>query len=125
MKWYFLFVIFGQISTCAAQTSEFPLNFEYYNNRNEVHKNDSEEFLVKQYGKPDHQITKPRHYFLGVYYESIEKTYPSRISKFKNIPIKEMFWNLKGDLNLTCWLHYKDGQWVVISYVFWPPGADF
>ncbi|HGX7938047.1 TPA: hypothetical protein ACJIA1_003731, partial [Shigella flexneri] len=29
------------------------------------------------------------------------------------------------DLNLTCWFHYKDGQWRVITYIFWPPGARF
>ncbi|MGE2782689.1 hypothetical protein ACQHL9_23560, partial [Escherichia coli] len=23
------------------------------------------------------------------------------------------------------WFHYKDGQWRVISYIFWPPGAKF
>ncbi|HFO6487481.1 TPA: hypothetical protein ACHKTV_004753, partial [Escherichia coli] len=42
-----------------------------------------------------------------------------------NIPIKEMFWHLRGDLNLTCFFHYKDGQWRVISYFFWQPGAKF
>ncbi|HFW7381211.1 TPA: hypothetical protein ACIDN1_002364, partial [Shigella flexneri] len=21
--------------------------------------------------------------------------------------------------------HYKDGQWRVITYIFWPPGARF
>ncbi|EEC0297121.1 hypothetical protein YV76_004630 [Salmonella enterica subsp. enterica] len=119
-----LFLMWG-VSICVAQTSESPPDFEYYHHRNEVRRGDSEEFLVGKYGKPEHQFIKPRRDFVGVYYEGIELTYPSRNPEFKNIPIKEMFWHLKSDLNLTCWLHYKDGQWIVISYAFWPPGAVF
>ena len=121
----FLILILCASVICNAHGSTSPPNYEYYHNRNEVHKGDSDEFLVGKYGEPERQIIRPRHVFVGVYYEGLEQIYPSRNPEFKNVPIKEMFWHLKDDLNLTCWLHYKDGQWVVILYFFWPPGAEF
>ncbi|VEA35633.1 Uncharacterised protein [Salmonella enterica subsp. enterica] len=54
-----------------------------------------------------------------------KKTYRSTDPRYSNVPIKEMFWHLHDDLNLTCWFHYKDEQWRVFSYIFWPPGAVF
>jgi hypothetical protein len=81
--------------------------------------------LLKRYGQPKHDLVKPRHKFVGEYYIGIENKYPSTNPEFKNIPIKEMFWNINPDLNLTCWLHHKNGKWTVITYVFWGPGAQF
>lgn len=121
----FFFLVWSVTSVCISHTFESPLNFEYYNNRNEVKLGDSESILVGEYGNPEHQFINPRHKFVGVYYRGIERIYPSKNPEYKDIPIKEMFWHLKDDLSLTCWLHYKDGEWVVISYVFWPPGAVF
>lgn len=121
----FLFLMWDVMAICVAQVPESPPNLEYYNNRNEIHRGNSEGFLVEKYGNPEHQFIKPRHDFVGIYYKGIERTYPSKNPEFKNIPIKEMFWHIRNDLNLTCWFHYKDGEWVVISYSFWPPGAEF
>ena len=80
---------------------------------------------VYNYGQPAYEFIKSRYKFVGEYYIEIENTYRSTNPEFRNIPIKEMFWHLPGDLNLTCFFHYKDGQWRVISYFFWPPGAKF
>lgn len=86
---------------------------------------DDEESLVRKYGSPEHYFINPRHDFVGIYYGGIERTYPSNNPEFKDVPIKEMFWNVNKDLNLTCWLHYKNGKWIVISRVYWPPGSKF
>ncbi|HBA3814464.1 TPA: hypothetical protein J5G62_004459, partial [Escherichia coli] len=81
--------------------------------------------FMKKYGPPAHEFVRPRYKFVGEYYIGLNQTYRITDPEFQDIPIKEMFWNLQGDLNLTCWFHYKDGQWRVITYIFWPPGAKF
>lgn len=75
-------------------------------------------FFTKKYGRPAYEFVKPRYAFVGEYSVGIENTYRSINPEFRNIPIKEAFWNLNEDLNLTCFFHYKDGQWRVISYFF-------
>ena len=84
-----------------------------------------EDFFTKKYGRPAYEFVKPRYAVVGEYSVGIENTYRSINPEFRNIPIKEAFWNLNEDLNLTCFFHYKDGQWRVISYFFWPPDAKF
>ncbi|AJQ99277.1 hypothetical protein F652_1288 [Enterobacteriaceae bacterium bta3-1] len=96
-----------------------------YLNGNGMLDNVEDTVLLKKYGQPEHNFTKPRYKFVGEYYIGIERTYRSTNPELKNTPIKEMLWHLSDDLNLTCWLHYKDGKWIVISYVFWPPDALF
>lgn len=86
---------------------------------------DDELFWVNQFHSPAHMFIKPRHDFIGVYYRGIERVYSSTTPEFGNFLIKETFWHLRKDLNLTCWLNNKDGKWQVISYIFWPPGANF
>ncbi|EPE8022479.1 hypothetical protein ACSN4Y_004803 [Salmonella enterica subsp. enterica serovar Montevideo] len=81
--------------------------------------------FVEKYGSPEHEFVRPRYMFVGEYYIGLEKTYRSTDPRYSNVPIKEMFWHLHDDLNLTCWFHYKDEQWRVFSYIFWPPGAVF
>lgn len=96
-----------------------------YLNASGMYNGVEEAVLLIKYGQPKHDFIKPRYKFVGEYYIGIESVYRSTNTRFKNIPIKELFWILNKDLNLTCWLHYKGGQWIVISYVFWPPGAKF
>ncbi|EDY6685984.1 hypothetical protein GQH13_004443, partial [Salmonella enterica] len=71
------------------------------------------------------EFINPRYKFVGEYSIGIENTYRSTNPEFRKIQIKEIFWNLNKDLNLTCFFHYKNGQWQAISYFFWPPGALF
>lgn len=103
--------------TTTGVTSDMPYN--------DVRWGDDEKYLVNKYGSPEHEFIVPRHDLVGIYYSGIERTYPSKNPEFSQIPIKEMFWHVHDDLNLTCWLHSEDGKWVVISYVFWPPDAKF
>ncbi|MBB8614537.1 hypothetical protein PH192_10390 [Escherichia coli] len=96
-----------------------------YEQRSYIQNGESEDFFTKKYGRPAYEFVKPRYAFVGEYSVGIENTYRSINPEFRNIPIKEAFWNLNEDLNLTCFFHYKDGQWRVISYFFWPPDAKF
>ncbi|MCP1694016.1 hypothetical protein J2T26_003903 [Citrobacter farmeri] len=96
-----------------------------YLNASGMYNGVQETVLLKKYSKPEREYIKPRYEFVGEYYVGIESVYRSTNPEFRKVPIKEMFWHLKVDLNLTCWLHYKNGQWIVISYVFWPPGTLF
>ncbi|EQV94454.1 hypothetical protein G893_00826 [Escherichia coli KOEGE 71 (186a)] len=96
-----------------------------YYEENDIQNGNNDAFFVEKYGPPVHEFMKPRYKFAGEYYIGLNQTYRITNPEFKDIPIKEMFWNLQEDLNLTCWFHYKDGQWRVISYIFWPPGAKF
>lgn len=102
-----LLIVFFIFSLGALTTSSMASVPEYvYLNGNGMPDNVEDTVLLKKYGQPEHNFTKPR-------------------PELKNTPIKEMLWHLSDDLNLTCWLHYKDGKWIVISYVFWPPDALF
>lgn len=103
---------------CASQPST-------YEQESYVQNGEGETYFIKKYGPPTYDFIRPRREFIGEYYVGIENTYRSTNPDFRNIPIKEMFWHLRDDLNLTCFFHYKDGQWRVISYFFWPPGAKF
>lgn len=96
-----------------------------YYEENNIHNGESDILFIGKYGEPTHEMIKPRYEFTGEYYVGLNQTYRITNPDFKDIPIKEMFWHLRDDLNLTCWFHYKDGQWKVISYIFWPPGAVF
>jgi hypothetical protein len=96
-----------------------------YYERNNILNGEDDSFFLSKYGVPDHEFVRPRYAFVGEYYIGLEKTYRSTNPEFSNIPIKEMFWRVHDDLNLTCWFHQQDGQWKVFSYIFWPPGAIF
>lgn len=96
-----------------------------YYERNDIRNGDDDSFFLSKYGAPDHEFVRPRYTFVGQYYIGLEKTYRSTNPEFSKIPIKEMFWRVRDDLNLTCWFHQQDGQWNVFSYIFWPPGAIF
>lgn len=121
-----LLVVFFIFSLGALTTSSMASVPEYvYLNGNGMLDNVEDTVLLKKYGQPEHNFTKPRYKFVGEYYIGIEGTYRSTNPELKNTPIKEMLWHLSDDLNLTCWLHYKNGKWIVISYVFWPPDALF
>ncbi|EYD88007.1 hypothetical protein AC26_0277 [Escherichia coli 1-176-05_S3_C2] len=96
-----------------------------YLNASGVYNGVEENVLLNNYGKPEHEFIKPRYKLVGEYYIEIENIYRSTNPEFKNIPIKEMFWHLRQDLNLTCFFHYKDGQWRVIFFFFLSPGAKF
>ncbi|EBW6663756.1 hypothetical protein [Citrobacter farmeri] len=96
-----------------------------YYEENDIKNGGSDASYIQKYGIPTRVFIRPRHEFVGEYNIGLNQTYPITSKKFENIPIKEIFWHLREDLNLTCWFHYKDGQWRVISYIFWPPGAKF
>lgn len=96
-----------------------------YEQRSYIKDGENETYFIKKYGSPTFSFVEPRYKFVGEFSVSIENTYRSTNPEFRNVPIKEMFWHFNDDLNLTCFFHYKDGQWVVISYAFWPPGANF
>lgn len=121
---FFLFLTFAwAISTgIAADITQPP---EYYEQKSNIKNGDSDVFFISKYGRPKHELIKPRYKFVGIYYNGIEDTYRSTNPKFREVLIKELFWNFNDDLNLTCWFHYKDGKWIAIAYVFWPPGAQF
>lgn len=72
--------------------------------------------IFTKYGIPAYEHIKPRHKFIGEYNVGLNQTYPITDPKLKDVLIKEVLWHLEDDLNLTCWFHYKDGQWSVISY---------
>ncbi|AJQ72884.1 hypothetical protein O2Z13_002331 [Salmonella enterica] len=97
---------------------------QYYE-KNNIQSGEVDASFVEKYGSPEHEFVRPRYMFVGEYYIGLEKTYRSTDPRYSNVPIKEMFWHLHDDLNLTCWFHYKDEQWRVFSYIFWPPGAVF
>ncbi|BBN78556.1 hypothetical protein SHN22_004332 [Salmonella enterica subsp. enterica serovar Senftenberg] len=97
---------------------------QYYE-KNNIQNGGVDASFVEKYGRPEHEFVRPRYMFVGEYYIGLEKTYRSTDPRYSNVPIKEMFWHLHDDLNLTCWFHYKDEQWRVFSYIFWPPGAVF
>ncbi|WP_318371745.1 hypothetical protein [Enterobacter sp.] len=97
---------------------------QYYE-ENDIHDGESDIYYVKKYGVPVHEFIKPRYEFSGEYYIGLNQTYRITNPEVKDVPIKEILWQVRNDLNLTCWFHYKDGQWKVISYIFWPPGAVF
>ncbi len=96
-----------------------------YYEENNIKNGDSDTYFLQKYGIPAYEHIKPRHKFIGEYNVGLNQTYPITDPKLKDVPIKEVLWHLEDDLNLTCWFHYKDGQWSVISYFFWPPGAMF
>jgi len=104
---------------------EIPQTPEYYEQHSNIKNGETDTYYIRKYGVPEHNYIKPRYKFVGIYYNGIEDTYRSTNPDFREVPIKELFWNFNDDLNLTCWFHFKDGQWRVIAYVFWPPGAVF
>lgn len=96
-----------------------------YYEQNDIKNGDNDLYFIKKYGVATYEFIAPRYKFIGEYNIGLNQTYPMTNLKFKNYPIKEMFWHVRDDLNLTCWFHQQDGQWKVISYIFWPPGAIF
>jgi len=96
-----------------------------YEQESYIQDGENESFFIKKYGAPSRIVINPRYKFVGEYHVAIENTYPSTKAEFRDIPIKEIFWHFNEKLNLTCWFHYKDGEWKVIAYLFWPPGAKF
>ncbi|WP_371328698.1 hypothetical protein [Hafnia sp. HMSC23F03] len=116
----FIFLLGGLTISSMARIPE-----HVYLNESGMLKGVEDNILLKEYGQPEHQFIKPRYKFVGEYYIDIENTYRSTNPELKNIPIKEMFWHINSNLNLTCWFHYKDRKWTVISYIFWEPGTLF
>ncbi|MCV8889726.1 hypothetical protein ODW16_11675 [Escherichia coli] len=128
MKFFCIIVILLSISYITTvnvfKPSAVAQSTKYYE-ENDIHDGSNDLFFMKKYGPPAHEFVRPRYKFVGEYYIDLNQTYRITDPEFQDVPIKEMFWNLQGDLNLTCWFHYKDGQWRVITYIFWPPGARF
>lgn len=128
MKWISIVIVsfsfIYAMTTIFSQPSVIAQSSKYYE-ENDIHNGESDLFYVGKYGPPAHEFIKPRYKFSGEYNIGLNQTYRITNPEFKNVPIKEMLWHLRGDLNLTCWFHYKDGEWKVISYIFWPPGAKF
>jgi hypothetical protein len=96
-----------------------------YYEKNNIKNGSSDFYYIKKYGVATHEVIAPRYEFIGEYNIGLNETYPITNQYFKNVLIKEMFWRVRDDLNLTCWFHQQDGQWIVISYIFWPPEAIF
>lgn len=96
-----------------------------YYEENNIKDGNNDIFFVKKYGVPEREFILSRYKFIGEFNVGLENTYRSTNPDFSQIPIKQMFWHLRDNLNLTCWFDYKDGQWKVISYIFWPPKAKF
>lgn len=121
---FFLFLIctLNVFYVMAEGISQPPI---YYEQDSNIQNGENDAFFIHKYGYPEHEFIKPRYKFVGVYYNGIENTYRSTKPEFRDVPIKEIFWHFNDDLNLTCWFHYKDGQWKIIAYIFWPPGAEF
>ncbi|HED1420477.1 TPA: hypothetical protein R4S64_002492 [Kluyvera georgiana] len=82
-----------------------------------------ETILVKKYGPPTYELIQPRYKYIGEENIEIERTYRSTNPQSRNVSIKKSLWHINKDFDLTAWLHYYNGKWIVICYSFTPPDA--
>ncbi len=105
MKLIYAVIIFLIVGGAKNNMSDIPGHA--YLNASGVYNGVEENVLLNNYGQPAYEFIKPRYKFVGEYYIEIENTYRSTKPEFRNIPIKEIFWHLPGDLNLTCFFIIK------------------